>query len=378
MLAGVCALAISPPAFANHFTVLHAFKYSEQDPESALTYDGHGAFYGTTFWGGTGAGTVFRIRPGGKETTIYTFKGESDGANPMAGVAFGPDGALYGTTSAGGGSVNCREGCGTIFRLTTQGQETVLHAFNGPDGAVPFGAVIFDSKGNLFGTTTEGGGANGSAGTVYRLGHGGKMALLHVFHHDGTDGWAPRTRLSMDRRGNLYGTTSQGGQYDTGTLFKVTPEGLESIVYAFRDQADGGWPQSDLFIDEKGNLYGKTEFGGALDLGTVFRITPSGVETVLHSFAGAPGDGMYPVGGVIADDAGNLYGTTTTNGGGGYGNVYRLAPDGTLKLLHNFVGTDGSRPRQTLAADGLGNLYGTTPEGGMDVNCCGTVFRVHQ
>lgn len=385
LLAGVCALAFSAsPTLASHFTVLHAFDYGEQNPESSsLAYDGQ-AFYGTTYWGSGGAclpscGTVFRILPGGKETTIYTFKGGSDGAYPTAGVTFGPDGALYGTTSAGGGSVNCREGCGTVFRLTTDGKETILHAFNGRDGAVPLGAVIFDSRGNLFGTTSQGGGKSRAEGTIYRIGRGGQETLLHVFHNDGRDGVWPSTRLSMDSRNNLYGTTSEGGKYASGTVFKVASDGVETILYAFRDLSDGGFPQSDLLIDAKRNLYGTTEFGGDIDFGTVFKVTPAGVETVLHSFAGAASnDGTYPFGGVIADDAGNLYGTTTGNGGGGDGNVYRLAPDGTLKLLHNFIGTDGSMPRQTLATDNLGSLYGTTPMGGPTQCGCGTVFRVHQ
>ena len=384
LLAGAAALAVSTPAMAAHFKVLHVFKGGRDGgaPASALTPDGQGNFYGTTDLGGRKCqcGTVFRIGPDGAKTVVYAFKGGSDGANPFAGMTFGPDGALYGTTYAGGGSTNCiGTACGTVFRLTTDGKETVLYAFNSQsDGANPQAAPIVDAEGNVFGTTARGGDAfNGSLGhgTVYKISPNGQETVLHRFSDDGKDGFNPAGKLAMDSAGNLYGTTPFGGHNGAGTVFKVTPQGVESIIHGYKGN-DGGNPSSDLMMDELGMLYGTTKTGGSGGSGTVFRMATDGTQTVLYSFNAAGG---YPLGGVIADGAGNLYGTLTYSLGG----VYKLTPDGTFSTLYAFDGgKGGSDPRTTLATDGLGFLYGVASEGGSHkrADCvtygCGTVFRV--
>lgn len=391
LLAGACALGFAVPALADSFDVLHVFqgRHDGGMPDSALTPDGQGNFYGTTSRGGSktcGCGSVFRIAADGTLTTIYSFEGGSDGAQPFAGVTFGPDGALYGTTVGGGGSSwNCYGfTCGTVFRVTPDGQESVLHRFAGmPDGGSPEAAVILDREGNIYGTTTYGGNGSGGFGygTVFKISPDGTETLLHVFNNDGRDGMNPAGKLAMDKTGNLYGVTTIGGKADVGTVFKLDSSGSESILHPFRGNKDGSLPGSDLMIDKKGNVYGTTKSGGSSDGGTVFKLTSAGVYTVLHAFqAGDPG-GYYPLSGVIADKRGNLYGTTS-GGGIGFGTAYKLAPDGTLWTLHNFTSNgDGREANATLAADGL-NLYGTDSEGGSykGETCsaygCGVVFRM--
>jgi uncharacterized repeat protein (TIGR03803 family) len=290
----------------------------------------------------------------------------------------------------GGGSTNCFQGCGTVYRLTTDGQEMVLHAFSsGRDGAKPEGNVVFDAVGNLYGTTVQGGDKSGGTGfgTVYTISASGTEKVLHTFGGR-KDGVQPYANLAFDMAGNLYGTTEYGGANSAGTVFRLAPGGVESVLYSFRGAPDGAWPTSDLSIDSDGSLYGTTTQGGDSHFGTVFKLTPDGEETVLHSFTGqsdGSGDGEFPHGGVTADTAGNLYGTTAGDGTiSAGGTVYKLNPDdGSVKVLHAFSAAGhGYSPIATLTMDGSGNLYGTTGAGGyLRKDClvgCGTVFRVKE
>ncbi|HEY1963264.1 MAG TPA: choice-of-anchor tandem repeat GloVer-containing protein [Rhizomicrobium sp.] len=385
LLASVCALALPAPVLAGSFSVLHVFRGGKDGgvPDSALVPDGLGNFYGTTSIGGNascGCGMVFRMAADGTMTKLYKFRGGSDGAQPWAGVTFGPDGALYGTTIGGGGTNDNCYGftCGTVFRLTTEGKEKVLHRFAaGSDGASPEAAVTLDAMGNIYGTTMYGG--SGDNGTVYKVSPDGQETVLHAFYNDGHDGIHPAGRLAMDKSGNLYGTTVGGGSKGAGTVFKVTPGGKETIFHTFTG-TDGSLPSSDLKIDKDGNLYGTTERGGGY--GTIFKLTPAGAITVLYTFQTGP-TGFFPLSGVIADKAGNLYGTTTSGGAAAFGTAYKLTPDGSLFILHNFTGgQDGGNPRATLAADGFGNFYGTASDhgsfhrGDCSTYGCGTVFRL--
>jgi len=323
-----------------------------------------------------------------KFKVLYAFKGGSDGANPAATLTpVRTRGSyrtyLYGTTSAGG-----TYGDGTIFRLTTFGAETLLYTFKGnfagaTDGAVPYSRLTTDKAGNFYGTTSQGGGAAdcfGLCGTVFKLAPDGTESVLHDFQLGG-DGYGPNAGVIAGKAGVLYGTTV-GGEHGEGTVFKLTPDGTETTLYAFNFQHDGALPNADLLADGSGNFYSTTAKGhGANHRGTVFKLAADGTETILHAFGGRRnGDGAYPYAPLIADGSGNLYGTTLQGGAldCDCGIVFRLASDNTETVLHVFAGKkggDGAYSYAGLVADMGGNLYGTTWGGGGDCDC-GTIFRI--
>ncbi len=257
---------------------------------------------------------------------------------------------------------------------------TTLHIFSGPDGVYPGSSLISDESGNLYGTTIDGGSGYGSSGvmgqgygTVYKIDASGNETVVYSFG-GGADGAYPFAGLVRDAAGNLYGTTSRGGSAGLGTVFKIDPSGTETVLHSFTGGGDGAHPgQNDVLVrDAAGDLYGTTILGGALGVGTVFKIDPSGYETVLHSFTGGA-DGAYPYAGLVRDAAGNLYGTAG-NGGEGYGTLFKIDPSGNFTVLHSYNGgTDGGCPVAGLAGDAEGNFYGTT-------NGCffggGTVFKI--
>jgi len=320
-------------------------------------------------------------------SVIYRFQEEGTGTGPSS-LTEDAAGNLYGTTEGGG-----TYGHGTVFELSKTGKETVLHSFAGDptDGANPGGTLIWDSAGNLYGTTS-GGGTAGGFGTVFKMDKTGKETLLYSFT-GGSDGAAPAAGLVMDRKGNLYGTTVGGGDltcdnfgyYGCGTVFRLDTTGKETVLHGFTGpSADGVYPEGGLVRDSAGNLYGTTSVGGASNFGIVFKVTATGKETVLHSFAGYPTDGANPYAGLVRDSAGNLYGTTNQGGTSGVGTVFKLTAAGKETVLHSFVGypTDGLYPDAGLVRDSGGNLYGTTDEGGSPgATCsaaapCGTVFKL--
>ena len=322
----------------------------------------------------------------------------TDGAEPVAGIVFDQKGNLYGTTRTGGAYQYCSDvgfGCGVVFKLTRAGKYTLLHTFceqggNCTDGANPYAASVLDPEGNLYGTT-EYGGVHGQ-GVVFKLTPEGKYIVLHSFcgQSNCTDGAFLDAGLVFDQKGNLYGTTNYGGaNNDSGVVFKLTPKGRETVLYNFCSQsncADGGWPSAGLIFDQKGNLYGTTWLGGAHSSGTVFKLTPKGKETVLYSFCVGSycPDGDEPSAGLVFDQKGNLYGTTSYGGGlSGYctlgcGVVFKLTPKGKETVLHSFCPdgypcADGETPTAGLVFDQKGNLFGTTSYGGSTV---GVVFKL--
>lgn len=231
---------------------------------------------------------------------------------------------------------------------------TYLHG----DGKEPFAPPVSDANGNLYGTTTYGG--NGiSYGTVYKIDASGIETVLHSFND--TDGGAPGGRLIFDASGNIYGTTFSGGPSNAGEVFKIDTSGNFSVVYSFSGP-DGRLPDGDIVFDTAGNLYGTTQGGGAADLGTVFKIDTAGNETVLHSFTSS--EGIYPTSGLVIDSAGNSYGTAFNGGAANLGMVFRIDPAGHYSDLHSFTGADGAYPTSGLVRDTAGNLYGTTDQGG--------------
>jgi uncharacterized repeat protein (TIGR03803 family) len=383
-LGGVLIVAAAPSAAAGPTeTVLHSFAGSPDgaSPAAGLIADDYGNLFGTTEFGGAyGNGTVFELTRSGTESVLYPFTGGSDGGIPEAGLIVDRAGNLYSTTEVGGSLGN-----GTVFKLSPSGTEAVLYSFSGsPDGAYPNAGLAADRYDNLYGTTGFGGTGScppfGSCGTVFKLTPRGTESVLHSFTGS-PDGDFPAAGLVSDR-GNFYGTTDLGGESANGTVFKLSPRGVESVLYSFTGGSDGGGPEAGLITDSAANLYGTTTGGGASGNGVVFKLTPGGTESVLYSFAGSP-DGANPSAGLIADSAGNLYGTTGGGGGGscfgGCGTVFRLTPKGTETVLYSFTygvngSVDGAYPSAGLIADNHGDLYSTTNGGGASGQ--GTVFKL--
>ena len=332
---------------------------------------------------GIAAGTVFRFDPAaGVLTTLYSFGlAGATGSNPVAGLTFDPAGSLYGTTQTGGTSTACSYGCGVVFKLVPATQTlTVLHDFTGlGDGALPSARVIFGPQGALYGTTTRGGiqtGCNG-CGTVFALNpHTKVLTTLHSFGATG-DGVGPEGALVADPAGVLYGTASEAGPHGSGIVFSVdSATSAYAIRHAFDYHVDGAYPQSDLIL-KSGYLVGTTYAGGpsADSLsGTVFALNlASSALITLHSFVDSA-DGIFPAPGVTLDKNGLLYGTTNQGGGSGAGTVYSLKPSTeAFALVHDFAVSDGTQPAGGLIADATGALYGVTSGGGRGH---GTIFKI--
>jgi uncharacterized repeat protein (TIGR03803 family) len=414
---GLAALNFASGIFAAPAeTVLYSFTGGADgaNPWAGLIFDDGGALYGTTNGGGVnGNGTVFRLMPPGPggniwtQSVLYHFNG-TDGANPRSDLIFDQRGALYGATRLGG--IGGGSGNGVVFKLTpsAQGQtwtQTVLYAFaGGSDGGLPWGGMLLDDHGALYGTT-EGGGISGK-GTVFKLTPPEpgqtvwKHSVLYQFTggtiYGDTDGAQPLgVKLVMDKDGSLYGTTIYGGYNGNGVVFKLTPptQGhmtwTESVLYAFTGAGDGAFPQAGLLFDKSGVLYGTTNGGGISGNGVVFKLMPPGpgrtdwTQSVLYSFTGS-GDGGNPDAALIQDRSGVLY--STTNGGGigginGNGVVFKLTPPApgqavwTESVLYSFAGgSDGRSSVARLIADKNGELFGTTLNGG--INDSGVVFKL--
>jgi uncharacterized repeat protein (TIGR03803 family) len=387
---------------STHFEVLHAFHGGDGEIPVGLKVDAAGNVYGTTLVGGdldcsdypgTGCGAVFQLNTTGKAKVLHKFTGAPDGF--LAGPTLSRDaqGNLYGVTYYGG-DVSCFSlGCGIVFKVDKSGKETVLRAFTGidnGDGQNPSGGVILDGSGKVYGTTSSGG---VGYGIVFEIAKSGKETVLYSFlGSPSEDGASPYGSLVEDAAGNLYGTTMAGGnscpQAPTagcGVVFKLDKSGTETILHRFTGaHGDGAVPNCTLVLDKEGNFYGSTTEGGASNNGVVFKLTKTGKETILYTFSGS--DGSQPVGPVVLDSAGNLYGTTFEGGKLGYGTVFKLAKGAKkIVLLHTFSGNeDGGLPDYGLSIDGAGSLYGATEIGGA-LKCtdpegqgCGVVFKITQ
>lgn len=387
-LALLAVLAAIVPATAHEARERLIYSFTGNQgvrPESELLRDAQGNFYGTASEGGSskcpgGCGTVFKVTPSGEETTVHTFTGD-DGGYPYGQLIADSAGNLYGTAEEGG-----RHIAGTVFKIAPDGTTTVLHHFNGSNGARPIAGLIFDRHGNLFGTTSRGG-AHGQ-GTVFEITRRDKERLLYSFV-GGSDGTSPLGTLLRDSSGNLYGTTSQGGIDCDGTgpgcgiVFKLTPDGTETVLYRFEGGDHGAYPVAGLVMDETGTLFGTTNNGGVdcdgsgSGCGTVFKVDATGNETGLHTFVGGS-DGAYPRGRLLIDAKGNLFGTAAAGGAGGgecgCGVVFELTSKGVERILHTFVSGDGHGPFAGLIQDPLGNFYGTTDGGG--TYSWGSVYKV--
>jgi uncharacterized repeat protein (TIGR03803 family) len=399
LLGLACLTAVNVAASAQTTeVVLHTFcsltNCADGDQPNGVIRDSQGNLYGGTLLGGAhGKGVAYKLAPSGQETVLYNFCSQggdlcTDGW--AATVSVGDSaGNLYGTAGFGGA-----HNVGAVYKLTTSGQETVLHSFcsltNCADGSAPSGGVIRDSAGNLYGTTLYGGASSNGrtttsgGGVLYKLAPSGQETVLYNFCSlaNCTDGSLPSGRLLMDSEGNLYGTTIDGGlnggiSAGNGVVYKVTPSGKETVLCSFGSPncADGANPNGGVINDSAGNLYGTASKGGAQGKGVAYKLAPSGQETVLYNFCSLVNcsDGAKP-GALIRDSEGNLYGSagTGTNKNPGNGLVFKVDISGNETVLCSFGSAgcpDGSGPSGVIM-DSEGNLYGTTADSG------GIVFKL--
>jgi uncharacterized repeat protein (TIGR03803 family) len=371
-------------------------------PSSPLLRDGAGALYGAAFTSasGTGNGTLFKFSASGEFSLLYTFPGEggnwTGGANPLGGFFLDPSGNIFGVTEFGG----VQNGYGAVFRLSANHKEHAIHIFAGPpnDGAIPLSPMISDHSGTFYGTTAFGGsgrcrGGMPLCGTVFAIDSAGHYNIIHNFQGGQDDGIEPWGNLVQDSQGNIYGTTMGGGPqssppcgppdaFGCGTIFKLSPNAdgswTESILYRFTGLADGLDPDY-LVIDTQGNLYGAALFGGSENCpggcGTIFKVDMAGKFTVLHRFE-RESTGMRPYT-VTLDGAGNLYGSSNgghTNCGLGCGIVFKIDPNGKYSVVYAFNGKDGAGPGALLFDNKTGTIYSVTKVGGS--SNWGTVFQL--
>ena len=359
-------------------TTLVTFNNSNgANPYAGLIFDAGGNLYGTTYLGGaSGFGTAFQIAAGTHAlTTLATFN-SINGSHLNAGLIADTAGNLYGTTQRGGASSNF----GTVFQIAVGTHAlTTLATFNDGNGANPYAGLVADTAGNLYGTTEAGGAYNGS-GTIFQIAAGSHAFTTVLSYVDSNgpprvyNGKNPYAALISDGAGNLYGTTKQGGSSSLGTVFKFSTGSNALTTLASFDGAKGNYPFGALIADAAGNLYGTTLQGGANVVGTVFQVAAgTNVLTTLATFTG--NNGAAPSAGLIADAAGNLYGTTSVGGASNLGTVFQIASGThTLTTLATFNNVNGANPYSSLIADSVGNLYGTTYNGG--ANGSGTAFEL--
>lgn len=303
-------------------TTLFSFNYSNGGyPYGGLCVASNGFLYGTTaFGGGAGYGTIFRMTTNGVLTTIASFDGVN-GYYSAAGLLQGSDGNLYGTTIYGG-----VQGLGNVFRVTTSGAITSIYSFDGLNGAYPSCVLAQDKAGNLYGTTENGGSSGG--GNVFKLTLGGQFIELKAFNYQ--DGASPVAGVVLDIYGNLYGTTEYGGTSGYGTVFKVTPDGAYRQLYSFGNGDDGANPFGGLVVAMDGNLYGTTSYGGKYAAGTLFRISPNGILATLAQFDGFQGGA--PAATLVQGPDYSLYGTATSGGLFGNGTIFKLGISGPMQI----------------------------------------------
>jgi uncharacterized repeat protein (TIGR03803 family) len=366
-------------------------------PNGSITFDTSGKAYGTTHFGGIsscggnvggGCGVVFELSPNGSggwsETPLYAFADGSDGGFPNAGVILDPSGNIYGSASTGG-NFQCSIGCGVVYELIKSSgwSESIVHTFDGNDGEFPNALLLANTNGTMESTTWYGGSTGN--GTVFSLTRNGSSWTENVLYNfkGTTDGSAPAAGLFEDRMGNLYGTTYKYDGNNDGVVFQLKDRRRQythETLYSFGAGSGGEDPYAGVIMPVRGKLFGTTIEAGSLGGGTAFELLRSKnnqwTQTPLHEFGGT-GDGSTPYGGLIADKAGNLYGTTLFGGKNNAGTVYELSSmrgQWKERILYAFTGgTDGGNPGGTLTMDSAGNLYGTAG-GGQSGN--GVIFEV--
>ncbi len=375
---------ISQTAASQTYTVIHNFTGKGSDgatPYGGPILDRSGNLYGTTYLGGSfGNGSVYRLAPNGSlwtYTSLYSFKAEPDGSGPAFGsLAMAPNGALFGTTEGGGFFGTAFEVCACLPT-----REIVIHSFGtGTDGAQPIGGAVLDAAGNVYGTTSLGG-ANGN-GTVFEIKRSGQTWTESVLYNftSGTDAINPPAGVTLDTHGNIFGTASQGGADGGGAVYELSPSGStwkETILYNFQGLNDGQNPVGGVVLDQAGNLYGTTFDGGVNGGGTVYELSPSGAGwtfTTLYSFTGGYG-GPYNK---LTLAKGSIYGFTNAEGANGLGSVFKLTKTNgtwTMTDLYDFPGgNNGGSPYGSVAVDSNGNVFGTAVVGGTQNQ--GVIFEI--
>lgn len=410
LFALTAVVGTAPAAQAQSFQVIHSFtgKGDGDAPLAGLTVDAAGKFYGTASGLGSGGnGSVFQLTSGGSGWALTPLNHGLISGGPQTKVVIGPNGNLFGASYVGGrGDCVGNGGCGLVYEMQPPPHAcasflcswngSLLYRFNNiPDAGVPGGSVVFDSAGNLYGTTEYGGTGdcsngidpNYGCGAVYKLtpsGGGWTETVIYSFQ-GGDDGETPWGGMIFDASGNLYGTTAGGGSGSCGTIFELSLSGsgwTKTILHNFQC-TDGAGAWGDLIADQSGNLYGATAGGGANNGGVVFELAHPGSWTynLLYSFP----YNTSPAGTLVFDGSGNLYGTTRAGGAYGDGTAYKLTPSNgswTETDLHDFQSSDGVLPNGGPVLDADGNLYGTAETGGVgfDGPCygigCGTVWEI--
>lgn len=367
LLASVTLFTMSGSALAQTYSLITDFNSNPNDPMfSGIIAQGRdGNFYSTApdTWT-DGLGTIFKITPDGELTVLYRFSGV-DGQATHSGLTLGTDGYLYGTTALGG-----LYGNGTIFKITTAGVLTTLYHFTGGnDGGQPGAPPIEGSDGNFYGTTTMGG-AVGNTGTIYKLTPSGTLTTLHSFPLvQGTIGYPyGNGALLQASDGQLYGTTFYGGSnpcggFGCGTIFRISHSGRFKTLYNF-DGVHGANSFGPLIEGSDGNFYGVAASGGSVSgqIGVAFKMTPAGVLSVLHNFTDGS-DGGNEVGGIMQATDGYLYGANNLGGANGWGVLFRISTSGDFAVLHDFASDSGASPQVTLLQHTNGTLYGDTAVG---------------
>ncbi len=407
IIVALLSIGVSLPAGAQSFAVLHSFTGGADGfyPQG-LAIDHAGNLYGATLGGSHDQGAIFKLTNKNSSWTLsplYSFAGDQDGAFPV-GVTVGADGRLYGATNGGGGDSCGGSGCGTVFRATPppsvcgsvlcSWSERVLYVFEGgSDGAFPYnGDLIFDAAGNLYGTTSQGGGPGPNCeaygcGTVFEISpSNGGWAETVLYAFLGPTGASPFSGVIFDHAGNLYGTTGYGGPANAGSVYQLarTNGSWEyNPLYSFTGLSDGLRPSAGLAMDPAGNLYGATVMAGPSQGGTVYELSP-GANWTFNTINGISGSNGGPSQTLAMDVAGNLYGANTADGAFGFGSVFKLSPANgswTYTSLYDFTGgADGRFPNSKVLLDSQGNLYGSTGSGGIqNGNCssgCGVVWKI--
>lgn len=388
--------AVTPPPNTNPFAMntLYSLGTAAVDPigaNSPLIKGSDGNFYGVSSMGGAkNMGAFYKVSSGGNLTVLYSFGSTANDGTQPSGLILATDGNFYGTTASGGSngangcasvSLACLPGDGTVFMVTASGVEKVLYSFgnNATDGITPNGGMIQASNGSFYGTTSIGG-TNG-VGAVFKVTSGGSESVIYSFGANSSlDANSPYSGLIQTSNGDLVGTATSGGKYGKGAVYQIANYGTESVLYSFGTSAtDGTTPYANLMQAGDGNFYGTTIQGGAHAAGTVFKLTPTGTESILYSFGSSATDGTFPYDSVIEGTDGNFYGATysggtkgtalcsgsTTTCYPGYGTLFMITPTGTETVIYSFGSTanDGKYPVAGLLQSN-GIFYGTTNSGG--------------
>ncbi len=373
-LALASTLARPAPIDYWQFELLHSFDSGDMGeyPLAGLV-EVNGSFWGTALAGKKDHGTVFKFTPDTGMQLMHAFKG-SDGFSPEAGLLRVGDN-LYGTTKLGGETDR-----GVAFKITTAGAFTTLSSLGTTSGYWPVAGLALGGDGGLYGTTTFG--AASGIGSVFRVDGAGTLSVMHSFHAlrgGGTDGeQAEAALLRHPKTGDFYGTTLVGGLYGQGAVFKMTPSGQVTLLHSFLGGSDplGCKPQAGLALAADGSMAGVTSFCGSQGGGTLFKLSPDGTVSLLHTFSSAE-QGEKPMAALVQRSDGRFYGTAS-KGAWGCGSVFSKSASarGSFKLLHVFAadGHDGCDPRGALITGSDGALYGTTTYGG--ANGRGTIFRL--